>query len=76
MDRTLAVLELVYQASSARRSTAAAKRVVRALKVLGLDDAGVFRVMQSLEYAKWDDGESYSSTIKRVWTIPPTRYKK
>ena len=71
MTKTEAALELIYEASVDRRSTTAAKRVVRACGVLGLDAAGTLAVMQRLQYAR-RDGAPYNGKIAQVWQIPAT----
>jgi hypothetical protein len=61
-----AVIEVVYSERSNRVSTASAKRLVKALKVLGLTQDEIIAVLYRMEYCK-QDGEPYGPKIKRVW---------
>jgi hypothetical protein len=66
-----AVLEIIYEARSERSSTTKAKRVLRACRVLKLDDAAIVEIMQRLEIAK-HDGTPWSDKVAQVWRIPET----
>ena len=62
----MAVLTIISEARSTRSSSTAAKRVVRALRALGLDDAAVIAIMSRLDYCR-NDGTPYSASIERCW---------
>jgi len=69
MDKLDAINELLYQNRAGRNSTAAAKRAVRACKVIGLDEGQTLEVMKSLEFAK-HDGTPWGARVEQVWRIP------
>jgi hypothetical protein len=71
MDKLAAINELLWQNRRGRNSTAAAKRAVRACKVLGLDEQQTLDVMKTLEFAK-HDGTPWGSSVEQVWCIPAT----
>lgn len=67
-ERTDAIAIIVDDARKNHRlSTASAKRVVRACKTLGLDDAEIVNVMAFLDYCDRETGTPYHPGIKRVW---------
>jgi hypothetical protein len=66
MTKTDAIKELMSEARRERVSTAAAKRVVRACRTLGLDADETRAVLVWLEYCD-RTGEPFSERVERVW---------
>ena len=68
MTREQAAIELMIEARKERGSTSAAKRVVRACKVLGLSDAETRDIVAWLDYCDQETGAPFHPTrIERVW---------
>lgn len=69
MTRSEAVIDLLRDARQERSTAASCRRVMRACKVLGMDDADTLRVLQHLEYAR-DDGKPWGKDMPQLWRIP------
>lgn len=65
MTKTEAVLELVIEASTTRVSNTAAKRILRACKVLGVEEP--VKVFHKLEYCREDGSVWNHDKIERIW---------
>jgi hypothetical protein len=64
-DKADAVIELMRECSRNKCSDTAAKRSVRACRLLGIEGADLVRVMQWIGYCE-SDGTPYGK-IKRIW---------
>jgi hypothetical protein len=68
VSKPVAIIELMMEARKERLSTAAARRVTRACKVLGLAPTEVWVVLGWLDYCDPKTGEAYkAANVKRVW---------
>ena len=66
MNKAEAVIQIIREARTDRGTNAAAKRVAKALKTLGLDDKELIHVLCYLDYCN-EDGTPYNKDIKRIW---------
>jgi hypothetical protein len=63
-----AVFDLIIDARSNRpASNASVKRVVRALKTLGVEGDDLVSVLAGLDICRHDNGEPYTTSIKKIW---------
>jgi len=68
-SKVWAVCFLMNEASATKCSTAAAKRILRHCKRLGLDADAIRQIFEWLEYCNPETGEPYSLLVKRVWEL-------
>lgn len=61
-----AIISLMKEAQNERGSNSAAKRAVRAAKILGLDQEEIIQLMGWLDYCG-ADGVPFHSDVERSW---------